>query len=74
MITVWVLLIFWTPPDGVPVIDLSVVDTGFHAYRTESECQQARADILDMLVADHRKALSRCDSVAIAQPRAVGAR
>lgn len=64
MIKAWVLLVFWTPSNGLAV-DLSVVTTGREAYGTYDECQQARAVIVAIAVADRRKVLSRCDELAV---------
>ena len=69
MMTVWVLLVFWNPPGGGPVIDLSAITTGKQAYRTNDECQQARAEIIETMIADHRTGLSRCDELTIERTR-----
>jgi hypothetical protein len=69
MITVWVLIIFWDPPGGGPGVDLSAITTGKQAYWTYDECQRARAELIDKMVAVHRTGLSRCDQVTIEQTR-----
>jgi len=41
------------------------------AYRTYDECQQARAEVIETMNADHRTGLSRCDQLTIERRRPV---
>jgi hypothetical protein len=54
-------------PSDLPVIDLSPVEIGATAFASDAACQQAREIFIERLVASNKKAVSRCDAVAIAR-------
>jgi hypothetical protein len=65
MMTVWIMLILWTPPDGVPVVDLSPVVVSQPAFSSEEICEQFRGSFIAGL--GKKKAVARCQAVRIKQ-------
>ena len=55
----------WTPPDGVPVVDLSPVVVSQPAFSSEEICEQFRGSFVASL--GKKKAVARCQAVQIGQ-------
>ena len=70
MTKVWVLLILFTSPGQVAVVDHPPIVTSIMTYQSQGECEVARADLIEGSHARNYRIQSWCEEFAVDLQRA----